>query len=62
MAKAKTKEYAAYLRIINARPAMTPYTPVERLEDFRKAFGKAPEEFEDEYRRYMQKFVLMKLR
>lgn len=58
LCKSKTRSYVKYLRIINARPPMAPYTSEERLRDFKTAFGKSPEEIDMDFRRYMSRFVL----
>ncbi|QDU64147.1 hypothetical protein Pan216_50360 [Planctomycetes bacterium Pan216] len=58
LAKSHRARYVRYLEILNDRPPMTPYSPSERRADFRKAFGKSPQELELEFRRYLQKYVV----
>lgn len=63
LAKSKSPAYLKYLRIINDRaklPVFQPYTPEERLKDFRTAFGKSPSDLELDFRRYMSRVVLKK--
>lgn len=57
LARANNDLYIKYLKIINERPPLVAYTPEERLKDFREAFGKEPEEFEEEFMRYMKLIV-----
>lgn len=57
LARAKNDLYIKYLKIVNDRPPLIPYTPEERLNDFRTAFGKGPEEMEEEFLRYMKLIV-----
>lgn len=50
--RSKTRGYVRYLRLIADRP-IKPYTADERVEDFRKAFGKTPASIELDFRRFM---------
>jgi hypothetical protein len=58
LCKSKTRSYVKYLRIVNARPPMVPYSSEERLKDFKTAFGKSPEDIDMDFRRYMARVVL----
>lgn len=53
LAKTKTQSYFKYIRLLNARPPLTEVNADGRLNDFRKAFGKNPEDLIPEFRRYM---------
>lgn len=53
-AKTKTQSYVKLIKRVNARKPLVPYTPEERLDDFRDAFGKAPDELDIDFRRYVQ--------
>jgi hypothetical protein len=57
LARARTKEYMAYLRLVNARPPMRSYPAEERLADFRTAFGESPADVETEMRRFLLRLV-----
>ena len=49
------KEYAAYLRLLAARPVIVPYKPNQRLADFRKCFGGDLGTLEDDFYRKMDR-------
>lgn len=62
LTKTKKKEYMKYVELVNGRPPVKDYTPEERIQDFRKAFGETPEQMEPEFRRYLEKTLLKKKR
>lgn len=49
------KEYAAYLKMLAARPLLTPYPPKERIAAFREHFGDDLRELEEEFYRRMER-------
>lgn len=57
LARTRTKEYMNFIRQINGRPAMQPYTSEARLADFRAAFGQTPEQLDADFRRSMSRLL-----
>ena len=57
LARARTDDYMEYIKLVNKRPPLVPYTTEERLSDFRAAFGQSGAEMEPDFRRYMTRVV-----
>ncbi|MFO0919394.1 MAG: DUF1570 domain-containing protein [Planctomycetaceae bacterium] len=53
----RESQYSQYLKLINARPLLSPYPPEARLADFRKIFGKDLNQLELQLVRYMNELT-----
>jgi hypothetical protein len=48
-------EFAEYLRILQSKQPLDSHTPQQRLEDFVTAFGKTPEEMNEDFVRHIRR-------
>lgn len=51
------RSYVKYLRLVGGRPHYAKYSTEQRLADFKQAFGRTPDDWEVEFRRYFAPYV-----
>jgi hypothetical protein len=62
LAKKYNAKYMNYVRLINGREKIDKYDDGERLADFRKVFGKNPDDFKPEMVRFLQNIQSRQIR